>query len=99
MDEVFRLLIYTVGAGGAASFITAMFKGWGSMRSGVAQRERARNNSFATRAAAAEKKQDEAEAERDLADDKRREAEEHVAILKYQIRELGAVPRERPTQE
>jgi len=73
-----------------------MFRGIGKLWSGAAQREQAKNTSLVKQRADAIKEREDAEAERNEADKKRREAEEHVAILKYQIRELGAVPLERP---
>jgi hypothetical protein len=88
MDENLKLLVTIIGAGGGSVFITSVFNGFGKMRSGVAQRERVKNTSLANKAAKYER-------ERDEADVKRREAEEHVSILQRQLILLGEKPFER----
>lgn len=96
MDEALQIILTILGTAGGSAFVLSLTKGVGKWLSGAAHREQLKNTSLAKRIVAADVKRDEAEAERDLADDKRREAEEHVSILKRQIRELGAVPTERP---
>ena len=109
MDDTLKTLLTFAGTAGGSAFLMLLFKGIGKWLSGAAHREQVKNTSLATQRAnaiaeriAAEKDRDEkvdkAEAERDTADEKRREAEEHVSILKRQVRELGAVPEERPTK-
>jgi hypothetical protein len=88
MDENLKLLVTIIGAGGGATFLTSVINGFGKMRSGAAQRERVKNTSLTNKAAKFER-------ERDQADIKRREAEEHVAILQRQLILLGAEPLER----
>lgn len=75
------------GGGGAVllAFVTGAFK-W---LSGMSGRERQKNTDLITLRREADK-------ERDEADDKRWKAEEHVAMLKSQLRELGVKPVERP---
>lgn len=103
MDENLKLLLAVIGAGGGTAFLTMMFKGVGKLVSGAAHREQVKNTSLEkqrlnaiTERVAAEKERDEkvdkAENERDVADRKRREAEEHVAKLQVQIIRLGAEP-------
>lgn len=96
MDDALQIILTILGTAGGSAFVLSLTKGVGKWLSGAAHREQLKNTSLAKRIVAADVKRDEAEAERDLADDKRREAEEHVSILKRQIRELGAVPTERP---
>lgn len=96
MDEALKTLLTILGTAGGSAFVLSLTTGVGKWLSGAANREQVKNTSLAKRIIAADEKRDEAEAERDLADDKRREAEEHVSILKRQIRELGLVPNERP---
>jgi hypothetical protein len=99
MDETAKTVLTFLGTTGGSAFLLLVAKAIGKWITGAAHREQVRNSSLATRAEAAEKKRDEADGERDAADIKRREAEEHVAMLKSQIRELGAVPVERPVKE
>jgi hypothetical protein len=94
MDAKDVATIMASGGGGAAllAFVTGVIK-W---LSGASGRERQRNTALITQRIRAIEDRDKADKEREEADDKRREAEEHVSILKRQIRELGAVPLERP---
>lgn len=96
MDEALKVILTILGTAGGSAFVLSLTKGVGKWLSGAAHREQLKNTSLSKRVIAADVKRDEAESERDEADDKRREAEEHVSILKRQIRELGAVPTERP---
>lgn len=106
MDETLKTLLTFAGTAGGSAFLMLLIKGIGKWLSGAAHREQIKTTSLAQQRKdaisdriAAEKDRDEkvdkAEAERDQADEKRREAEEHVSILKRQIIELGAIPRER----
>ena len=73
---------------GGGAFVTAIITGIFKWVSGASGRERVRNSNLLKRSR-------EAENERDEADEKRREAEEHVSILKRQLLENGITPRER----
>ncbi|ALY08711.1 hypothetical protein SEA_GOCRAZY_24 [Arthrobacter phage GoCrazy] len=77
-----------LGAGGGGAVLVALGTGIFKWLSGAAGRERVRNTNLLKRSR-------EAEAERDEADEKRREAEEHVSILRRQLREAGLTPLER----
>lgn len=96
MDDALKTLLTILGTAGGSAFVLSLTNGVGKWLSGTAHREQLKNTSLAQRVIVADTKRDEAEAERDLADDKRREAEEHVSILKRQIREMGLTPQERP---
>jgi hypothetical protein len=106
MDKTLEVVLTFAGTAGGSAFLMYLFKGMGKWLSGAAHREQVKNTSLAKQRAdaiaeriAAEKdrddKVDKAELERDEADRRRREAEEHVGILQYQIRSLGHVPLER----
>lgn len=88
MDETLKLLVTIIGAGSGTAFITAIISGIGKIRSGEARREQVKNTSLASKAA-------KAEAAREAADIKRREAEEHVSLLRRQLIELGVDPVDR----
>lgn len=88
MDETLKLLVTIIGAGSGTAFVTAIIQGVIKIRSGEARREQVKNTSLASKAA-------KAEAAREVADVKRREAEEHVSMLKRQLLELGVEPVER----
>jgi hypothetical protein len=92
MDENLKLLATIIGAGGAGTFLTMMFKGIGKLWSGAAQREQARNTSLVTQRTDAIAERIAAEKERDIADDRRREAEENIAKLERQLILEGLVP-------
>lgn len=83
--DVATIMASMGGGGVVVAFVSGAFK-W---LSGASGRERQKNTDLVSARREADK-------ERDSADDKRREAEEHVAMLKRQVRELGAVPVERP---
>ncbi|QFG09324.1 hypothetical protein SEA_SLOOPYJOE_29 [Arthrobacter phage Sloopyjoe] len=99
MDKTLEAVLTFAGTAGGSAFLVFLFKGVGKWLSGAAHREQVKNTSLAVQRAKAIKERDDAEKERDHADDLRREAEEHVSILKRQIHELGVVPRERPVKE
>lgn len=90
-----QLLVTLLGAGGGGAALVALINGLIKWLSGASHRERVRNTDLVTQRINAIEDRAKVEKERDDADDRRREAEEHVSILKRQIRELGAVPRER----
>lgn len=99
-------IVMLVGAGGGGAVLLALVKGIIDWLSGSASRERDRDSGLAAqrtlaveRAERAESRADRAFEKRDEEANKRREAEEHVAILQYQLRALGAVPKERPEQD
>lgn len=92
MDEKWQLVLTLIGAGGATTFLTMIFKGIANLWTGAAQREQARNTSLAKQRTDAIAERDIANKERDAADDRRREAEESVAKLERQVILLGAVP-------
>jgi len=85
-------IIAAVGGGAA---ITGIFNGLSKIASGASHRERVRNTNLEAQRVKAIEDRRIAEAERDTADDKRREAEEHVSILKRQLLEAGIKPLER----
>lgn len=100
MDAQAIALIITAIGGSAA--VTAIINGIAKLASGASHRERIRNTNLVTQRAKAieertdaEKKRDEAEAELDVEARKRREAEEHVAILQRQLILLGVEPQKR----
>lgn len=82
--------------------LVTLINGWFKWRTGASARERAKNSDLLSQRNkavedryAVELKRDETERERDAADRKRREAEEHVSLLKRQVLELGHIPVER----
>ena len=96
-------IVMLIGAGGGGAVLLALVKGVFDWLSGSAGRERDRDSGLVAqrtlaveRAEKAEARADRAFEKRDEEADKRREAEEHVAILQFQIRALGAIPKERP---
>lgn len=95
-----------IAACGGGAVLLAIVNGLFKIASGFTHRERVRNTNLELQRVKAveervavekdrDNKVDEANKERDTADRLRRQAEEHVAILKYQIRSLGAIPLER----
>jgi hypothetical protein len=80
-----------LGAGGGATVLVTLINGLIKWLSGTSHRERIRNTNLAAQRSDAIK-------ERDEADDKRREAEEHVAILQRQLILLGVKPLERESK-
>lgn len=92
MDEKAQLLVALMGAGGGGAALLAFVNGMIKWLSGAAHREQTKNTRL-------EKQRLNAIIERDKADKRRREAEEHVSMLKNQLREHGLVPVERPDDE
>lgn len=88
-----------MASGGGGAVLLALVTGLVKWLSGASHRERDRNTNLITQRRNAVEARDEAELERDVADRKRREAEEHVAILKRQLILLGATPLERTTTQ
>jgi hypothetical protein len=95
MDKTMEAILTFAGTAGGSAFLLYLFKGAGKWLSGAAHREQVKNTSLATQRAKAIQERDDAEAERDAADVRRREAEEHVAMLQRQVILLGAEPVER----
>jgi hypothetical protein len=94
-DDTARSLATILSAGGGGAVLLAAINGVIKWLSGASHRERVKNTDLASQRAKAIKERDEAEGERDVADRKRREAEEHVAILKRQLILLGVDPLDR----
>lgn len=92
MDEAAKMMVTILGAGGGTTLIITFARGFMKWRSGEAHREQVRNSN-------AEVLRVKAIAEREDADDRRREAEEHVSILQRQLLLLGETPKERPIQK
>jgi hypothetical protein len=90
-----QLLATVVGAGGGGAALLALVNGLIKWLSGASARERAKNTDLISQRTKAIEERDEAEAERDEEARKRREAEEHVAILKRQLLLAGHEPIER----
>lgn len=97
--QAIALLITAIGGSTA---LTVIINGIAKMASGASHRERVRNTTIVSQRtkaieerALAEKKRDDAEAELDTETRKRREAEEHIAILQRQLILLGAEPYKR----
>jgi hypothetical protein len=104
MDAQAIALIITAIGGSAA--VTAIVNGIAKLASGATQRERVRNTNIITQRAkaieeriAAEQKRDDIEAELEIETRKRREAEEHVAVLQRQLILLGVEPLRRPEKK
>jgi hypothetical protein len=93
MDKTMEAVLTFAGTAGGSAFLVFLCKGISKWWSGAAHREQVKNTSLATQRAKAIKERDDAEAERDAADELRREAEEHVSILKRQLRENGIEPK------
>ncbi|QFG09138.1 hypothetical protein PBI_SPORTO_30 [Arthrobacter phage Sporto] len=85
MDKTLEAVLTFAGTAGGSAFLMYLISGARKWLSGAAHREQVKNTSLAR--------------QRDAADVKRRLAEEHVAMLKHQVRELGHVPVERPEEE
>lgn len=92
-----QLILALLGTAGGSAALATFAKGIVSWLSGKAHRERARNTNLLSQNIKEIERREAAELETETELRKRREAEEHVSILKRQIRELGAVPLERPT--
>lgn len=95
MDKTLEAVLTFAGTAGGGAFLMYLCKGVAKWLSGAAHREQVRNTSLAKQRADAIAERIKADNEREIADDLRREAEEHVSILKRQVIELGAIPRER----
>lgn len=95
MDDA-PLLVTILGAGGGGAVLLALVNGLIKWISGATHRERIRNTNIVEQRAKAIIARDEAEDERDQEARLRREAEEHVSILRRQLIENGLEPKERP---
>lgn len=96
MNDPVQQITTIVSSLGGGAVLMALVRGLIKWFSGAAHREQLRNTTLESQRTKAIKERDEAETERDDEARMRREAEEHVSILKRQIRELGAIPQERP---
>lgn len=94
MDKA-QLLATVVGAGGGGAALLALVNGLMKWLSGASARERAKNTDLLSQRTKAIEDRDKAEADLDIETRKRREAEEHVAILKRQLLLAGLEPIER----
>lgn len=94
MDKA-QLLATVVGAGGGGAALLALVNGLIKWLSGASARERAKNTDLISQRTKAIEERDKAEMELDVETRKRREAEEHVAILKRQLLLNGFEPQER----
>lgn len=91
MDKA-QLLIAMMGAGGGGAALLAFVTGMWKWVSGASGRERARVTAIAAQRQTAIEDRIKAELARDLADHRRRCAEEHVSLLKRQLIEAGLIP-------
>lgn len=93
--ETAKLLFTALGAGSGGAALLALINGLFKWLSGAARREQIRNTTLSEQRSKAIKEKDDAEVELEAEIIKRREAEEHVAILQRQIILLGATPQKR----
>lgn len=94
MDKA-QLLATVVGAGGGGAALLALVNGLIKWLSGASAREREKNTDLATQRRKAIEERDEAADKLEVETTRRREAEEHVAILKRQLLLEGLTPQER----
>jgi Flp pilus assembly protein TadB len=95
VEDTAQLVVTVLGAGGGGAVLLALVNGIMKWLSGASHRERERNTDLAAQRTRAIEERDDAEQERDEEAKKRREAEEHVSLLKRQLIELGVTPVER----
>lgn len=88
--------MYLLGAGGGGVALSALIKGLIGWLSGASGRERDRNSNLITQRRTAIEEMNVAVKEREEADDKRRNSDEYVSILRRQLIESGQQPRARP---
>lgn len=94
MDKA-QLLATVVGAGGGGAALLALVNGLIKWLSGASAREREKNTDLVSQRRRAIEERDEANEKLEVETTKRRQAEEHVAILKRQLILLGEEPEER----
>lgn len=95
-------IVTVLASGGGGAALAALVTGTVKWLSGASGRERARNTDLISQRRNAVEERDKAEGELDVESRKRREAEEHVSLLKRQLLVNGFTPVERrpqPTQE
>jgi len=90
-----QLLATVVGAGGGGAALLALVNGLIKWISGASARERDKNTDLISQRRKAIEERDEANDKLEVETQKRREAEEHVAILKRQLLLAGIDPIER----
>ena len=93
--ETAKLLFTALGAGSGGAALLALINGLFKWLSGAARREQIRNTTLSEQRSKAIKEKDDAEIELEAEIIKRREAEEHVAILQRQIILMGGTPQKR----
>jgi len=91
-------LATVLGAGGGGAVLLALVNGILKWLSGASHREREKNTDLNAQRHKAIEERDEAERERDDETRRRREAEEHVAILQRQLLLAGHWPLSRDQQ-
>lgn len=91
-----QLILALLGTAGGSAALATFAKGIVSWLSGKAHRERARNTNLLSQNIKEIERREAAELETDVEAKKRREAEEHVSILKRQLILAGITPLERP---
>ena len=94
MDDA-PLIISLLGVGGGGVIITSLINGTIKWLSGSSHRERVKNTDLATQRINAITERDAAQDELNDEARKRREAEEHISILKRQLFENGITPVDR----
>lgn len=87
-----QTLATLLGAGGGGAVLLALVNGIMKWLSGASHREREKNTDLNSQRLKAIEERDEAMAERDEEARRRREAEEHVAILQRQLILAGHTP-------
>lgn len=99
MDETWKQVLQFLGTAGGVAFLGLLGKGAKKLWSGAAFRERVRTTSLVRRTEAAEKKQEEAEADFEKERKLRIKAEYHVALLESQVASLGGQPVKNPKDQ
>lgn len=91
-----QLVATILGAGGGGAVILTLIKGLVKWLTGFAGRERARNTSLEAQRIAAVRERDQANDRTDVANVKRRMAEEYASRLRRQLIEAGLTPGDWP---
>ena len=99
MDETTKQVFTFLGSVGGVAFITLIGNAIKKIWTGAASRERVRTTSLVRRTEAAEKKQEESDAEFEKERKLRIKAEYHVALLEKQVVHLGGTPVKNPKDE
>jgi len=99
LDETTKQVFTFLGSVGGVAFITLIGNAIKKIWTGAASRERVRTTSLVRRTEAAEKKQEESDAEFEKERKLRIKAEYHVALLEKQVVHLGGTPVKNPKDE